>query len=943
MVIFKRLQELVIIFGLLLVSTMYGHVGTQLGTQLVDQRTLVDILVFSYDRPMQLDAYLKSLQIYMSGNYAVHVLYRASNDDFERAYQKVKRDYARVLFIRQTVDEALVRRQGGLSSPSTGLRINCATEGVGGSAKKSKMSKASTTEQNDFKDWTLKLSFEISRAPYIMYAVDDIIVTDFFHLADCIESMEKEQAYAFYLRMGKNITQCHSAGHNTDHALPPFQITKDGFLSWQFSTGILEWAYPNTLDMAIYRKSDIEQVVRKVRFTSPNTFEAYWDHTADRSKKGLSYQQSKVVNIPVNRVQEAWGTPHMNSYGTEKLLDMFNKGLRIDIAPLHRIENKAPHMEYALTFKQQEKRQLQRELGLIKNENMRPLWDQVKNKPIKNNISFVIVIPSYNNVQWYKRNLDSVFAQTYKNFTVMYIDDCSPDGTGKLVKKYIEEKNMQQMVTVIENPKRIGALANIYNAVHASSDEKVIVSLDGDDFFAHENVMALLNILYQKKKIWLTYGTDIRWPSFQRTACKEIPEHIVDGGSFRQYPFTAGPTRTFYAWLFKKIQQEDLTYKGKFFDVCSDIAITLPMLEMAGAKIQFVPDITYIYNVATAINDWKIKAEYQRKITKMITNRSPYQKLGNYDVPKGFGFRDKKNKKTDQTWYKNQKKTDQVLDTKNKLHDKKRKTIVKNTVDQNKVITEIVDYTPKKMREIIVVIPSYNNKNYYEGNLDSLVMQKYDNWHAVYIDDKSPDGTGELVKDYIKKHNLEHKIILIQNQERCGALANLYTTIHACPDTAIIATLDGDDKFAHENVLSQVNKVYDYFDVWMTYGCYVDSSNYTTSCCADYPKEVVQTNSFRKHQWITSHLRTFYAGLFNRIKKEDLMKDGMFLPVAWDLAIMFPMLEMAGERFKFIPEVLYIYNNQNPLADHRKSMKVQNDLSDHIRNLKPYERFTSLL
>ena len=355
-----------------------------------------------------------------------------------------------------------------------------------------------------------------------------------------------------------------------------------------------------------------------------------------------------------------------------------------------------------------------------------------------------------------------------------------------------------------------------------------------------------------------------------------------------------------------------------------------------------MPDITYVYNIATAINDWKIKAEHQRKICKIITDRIPYQKLDNNDVPK-FAQSFEKKKKAHQVWSKTSKKSDQTLDKKPKTDRRQRKTVVKNTVDQNKIIPEIVDYIPKKIREIIVIIPSYNNKNYYEGNLDSLVMQKYENWRAVYVDDQSPDGTGDLVKEYIKKHNLEHKIILIQNQERYGALANLYATIHACPDNAIIATLDGDDKFAHENVLSQVNKVYDYFDVWMTYGCYVDSSNYTTSCCADYPKEVVQTNSFRKHQWITSHLRTFYAGLFNKIKKEDLMKDGVFLPVAWDLAIMFPMLEMAGERFKFIPEVLYIYNNENPLADHRKSMKLQNDLSDYIRNLSQYERIIGLL
>src|SRR3989304_6153185 len=41
----------------------------------------------------------------------------------------------------------------------------------------------------------------------------------------------------------------------------------------------------------------------------------------------------------------------------------------------------------------------------------------------------VVVIPSYNNKQWYQKNLDSVLTQNYHNFRIIFIDDASPDGT----------------------------------------------------------------------------------------------------------------------------------------------------------------------------------------------------------------------------------------------------------------------------------------------------------------------------------------------------------------------------------------------------------------------------------------------------------------------------------------------------------------------------------
>ena len=54
----------------------------------------------------------------------------------------------------------------------------------------------------------------------------------------------------------------------------------------------------------------------------------------------------------------------------------------------------------------------------------------------------VVIIPSYKNAQWYQRNLDSVCFQNYSNYRIIYIDDCSPDGTADLVQSYIDEHNL---------------------------------------------------------------------------------------------------------------------------------------------------------------------------------------------------------------------------------------------------------------------------------------------------------------------------------------------------------------------------------------------------------------------------------------------------------------------------------------------------------------------
>ena len=42
------------------------------------------------------------------------------------------------------------------------------------------------------------------------------------------------------------------------------------------------------------------------------------------------------------------------------------------------------------------------------------------------------------------------------------VDDCSTDRTGQIMDNYVSENHLEDRVTVIHNPKRIGMLENIY-------------------------------------------------------------------------------------------------------------------------------------------------------------------------------------------------------------------------------------------------------------------------------------------------------------------------------------------------------------------------------------------------------------------------------------------------------------------------------------------------
>ena len=154
-------------------------------------------------------------------------------------------------------------------------------------------------------------------------------------------------------------------------------------------------------------------------------------------------------------------------------------------------------------------------------------------------------------------------------------------------------------------------------------------------------------------------------------------------------------------------------------------------------------------------------------------------------------------------------------------------------------------------------------------------------------------------------------------------------------------TLDGDDWLANKEVLSIVNNTYKEKDCWMTYGSYAEYPSKTRGKFAkQIPQHIVESNSYRNSEWCSSHLRTFRYHLWNNINKEDLVntKTKNFVKAAWDLAFMFPMLEMSGNRAVYIKDILYIYNRQNPLNEDKVDHSVQLNEEMMIRKKKKYRR-----
>jgi glycosyltransferase involved in cell wall biosynthesis len=227
-------------------------------------------------------------------------------------------------------------------------------------------------------------------------------------------------------------------------------------------------------------------------------------------------------------------------------------------------------------------------------------------------------------------------------------------------------------------------------------------------------------------------------------------------------------------------------------------------------------------------------------------------------------------------------------------------------------------------------------------------------FQTIYVNDQSTDRTGALVDAYKEEHQLtDNQLLVIHNEQRLGSgVGNIYNVVHKyIEDYNVVVCVDGDDFLAYSGVLKRLEKEYQDPAVWMTFGSFVAiPEGIRFSNCTGYPEQVIKTRSFRYDYTVPSHVKTFRAKLFKQIKREDLInpETGNFYTKAWDSAMLLPMFEMCAHydgtnHSRFISDILYIYNNNNPLSDHRgDSRDEQLRLDRLIRKKPPYEPLRSL-
>ena len=124
-----------------------------------------------------------------------------------------------------------------------------------------------------------------------------------------------------------------------------------------------------------------------------------------------------------------------------------------------------------------------------------------------------IIMPSYNTGKYIAESIKSVLAQTYENWELIIVDDCSTDDTDDVVAAFLTDKRIRYL----KNKKNSGAAISRNRALREAKG-RWIAFLDSDDLWKPQKLEKQISFMKQKQY------------AFSYTNYREIDENSKENG-----------------------------------------------------------------------------------------------------------------------------------------------------------------------------------------------------------------------------------------------------------------------------------------------------------------------------------------------------------------------------------------------------------------------------
>ena len=122
-----------------------------------------------------------------------------------------------------------------------------------------------------------------------------------------------------------------------------------------------------------------------------------------------------------------------------------------------------------------------------------------------------VLMPTYNVAPYVKEAIDSVLRQTYQDFELLVIDDCSTDGTVEVVRETEDPR-----IRIVQNEHNLGLAENLNRGLSLISTEYV-ARMDGDDIALPHWLEREVSFLESHPEVGVCGGGGVRFGTMTST------------------------------------------------------------------------------------------------------------------------------------------------------------------------------------------------------------------------------------------------------------------------------------------------------------------------------------------------------------------------------------------------------------------------------------------
>lgn len=150
---------------------------------------------------------------------------------------------------------------------------------------------------------------------------------------------------------------------------------------------------------------------------------------------------------------------------------------------------------------------------------------------------------------------------------------------------------------------------------------------------------------------------------------------------------------------------------------------------------------------------------------------------------------------------------------------------------------------------------SYNQENYIEKAIESVLHLKYNNMEIIISDDCSSDNTFNIISDLVLKNKFKHNIVLNRNPINLGVANHTIKVLKNIAKGEIIVVLGGDD-IVKEDYIEEGLKYFEEDNSLMMLdfnGEIIDENgNYQHDIKLDFDKKIMTISDYLKVKPINS-------------------------------------------------------------------------------------------